>query len=179
MADVAELDREVADAAGCDEEWADLVDAVPAADLLAALRRTVRRIDNDLTRKKAEYDDALSVQLGREEYSLLKRDHARWRASAIFFKNLILARIELTKAVVAESNRQDQGSEFAMRWREITGRFARAVDDHRRASLDAEIKPEPHDVALWAVLDEALLEHGMPSLAARLGLVTVDTRGRT
>ncbi len=77
MAGLAALDDLVGDAAGSDPEWADLTDQWPAADLHAALKRVVRRVEADFTRKRAEFQDATAGRLDHEEFRLIRRDYAR------------------------------------------------------------------------------------------------------
>ncbi len=170
MADLAALDDLVGDAAGSDPEWADLTDQWPPADLHASLKRVVRRIEADFTRKRAEFQDATTGRLDPEEFRLIRRDYARWKSSAGFFKSLVLNRLEEVRLVLSEVNREATGSEFNVAWRDRVGRLVAAVAEHREASGLAGIRPESHDVELWDVLDGMVAERGMPSLLGRLGL---------
>lgn len=79
----------------------------------------------------------------------------RHRAGVLFVR--VNKRIAEVKPLVAEQNRLHNETQRADRAKALqlyVGELRHAIYLHRQASGNAGLDPEPHDLTLWAILDE-------------------------
>jgi hypothetical protein len=79
-------------------------------------------------------------------------DHQEWRRRALGFKSAVDRRLQVAKARQKALNRT-RSLEESQSARTVLRELALAVLRHQRESSEADIRPEPHDEALWRALD--------------------------
>lgn len=131
-----------------------------------------------MERRRREYDVDLEQARRRGDAAALKKvrdSYEEWRQGATSFRWLV-------QQVISEVNeaRQRIGVEAdrrsAIRHREKLRLLAGAVAEHQRASLAAGLIAEPHDMALWAVLDSLNVPHGADGVVTLRSLATGQPR---
>lgn len=103
---------------------------------------------------------------GKAEFFVAKGEYQEWRRRAIGYRRILGARLREAKAVLnhAQPYKSPGAAPNApnparkIRQLETVFKLAWAIHEHRERSLDEDIKPEPHDVALWAALEQIEVE---------------------
>lgn len=118
--------------------------------LIAAHARTERAI----TRKGAELSAIAAEcskddQLGNRKFLEAQAMHDEWSVRATNFNRTVGAALAEINDI-CELRAKDRG--YAQeQLRALLDRALTAIRDHKAASADAGIKPEPHDLVLWGV----------------------------
>lgn len=158
--------------------WEALVSAATVRRTHATLVAGLHRNADLMKRRSREYDVDLEQARRRGDAAALEKirdGYEEWRQGATSFRWLV-------QQVISEVNeaRQRIGVEAdrrsAIRHREKLRLLAGAVAEHQRASLAAGLVAEPHDIALWAVLDSLNVPHGADGVVTLRSLATGQSR---
>lgn len=158
--------------------WEALVSAATVRRTHATLVAGLHRNADLMKRRSREYDVDLEQARRRGDAAALEKirdGYEEWRQGATSFRWLV-------QQVISEVNeaRQRIGVEAdrrsAIRHREKLRLLAGAVAEHQRASLAAGLVAEPHDMALWAVLDSLNVPHGADGVVTLRSLATGQSR---
>lgn len=172
-----------------DELWEALLSpdsVIRVQDLLIAIQSDVNR---QLQTRKAELATArLESQASGEvlpEFLDLKAEYDDWRRRATGFRDMVSRRVRQAQAASRAAKRDRHRAHQASmtdEYKNAAAELTKAIWRHRQACLDADLKPEPHDVKLWEVLDVLTVERGQGRLSlaelVEYGFWTVEEQHR-
>jgi hypothetical protein len=112
---------------------------------------------------------------GKERYFAANGEYQEWRRRAIGYRRVLRARLRQAKEALGSAQPykapgaapNPANPTRRIRQLETVFRLAWAIHEHQQQSRAEDIKPEPHDLALWGALEEIEVE------ASSAGLVTV------
>lgn len=149
-------------------------DAQPLLWDLLTSRDVVRRTYNALTACYNDVCDQLAQRKaemaafqqecfntgpdGKQTYFAAIGEHEEWRSRALGYRRLLSARITETKGLLATAKPTPPNPNKRIRLMETVFNLGWAIREHRDASLDAGVVPEPHDEALWDALERIMVE---------------------
>lgn len=131
------------------------------ADLLRGVNLQVNTRREDLKTLQLK-----SVHGGQDDLAVFldaKAEFDQWKRRVNGYRSLAERRFRQANTAARSAKRTAHNRHQAKnqdRHRAVASRLAIAVLRHREESLDADIKPEPHDRDLWALLDELTVECG-------------------
>lgn len=133
-----------------------------------ALGATYSDVCSQLSERKSELDVFrhechTSGPDGKSRYFAAYSEYQAWKKRVTGYRRLLSTRIAETKsAAVAAHNARNYNCkpDPNRRKRQVSTVFELgwAIRNHQQASLDAEIKPEAHDIALWDALSTIEIE---------------------
>ena len=143
----------------------ELADLLELSDYATIVQREAFDLDPEVTAYLAADPErwcaALAATLTDIELQLMTRrnkerteDELRWRSSAAAVKTRLVARMRYAKPLRSQA-RSESSKQNAFTDRRT---LINAILDHRNTTLAADIDPEAHDLALWAVLDRLTVE---------------------
>jgi hypothetical protein len=162
------------------ELWDTLLHPLVVRRTFAFLNDRFRDVEDQLAERRAGIE-AIRQQChemgpdGKERYFAANGEYQEWRRRAIGYRRVLGARLRETKEALG-SARPHKAPGAApnpanptrrIRQLETVFRLAWAIHEHQQQSRAEDIKPEPHDLALWRALEEIEVE------ASSAGLVTV------
>lgn len=131
-----------------------------------ALLQIQEQTNRHITDRKAEITtlrlESMAVSdVPSLEYVQAKAEFDDWSRRAKAYRQLLNRRVRDVQSTEGKARRrahEDHQARNHDRSRAIATRLTLAIYQHRATSLALDIKPEPHDRELWALLDELTIE---------------------
>jgi hypothetical protein len=145
-----------------DDAWSDLLAAPVAQRTHDTLTVMLTQVEADLTSRAAELetfrqDCWARGRAGTDDWFAARAEHEDWRRRAVRAKQAILRRKRAAKEAAYAARTEEHHAQS--RYRTAVRQLAVAIAEHRRASAAGGFDPEPHDRALWQVLDQVEVPH--------------------
>lgn len=121
---------------------------------------------------------------GKAEYFAARGEYQEWRRRAIGYRRVLGARLRETKAVLFQAERlptkgtkpKPSNPRRRIRQMETVFRLAWAIHEHQQHSQREDIRPEPHDLDLWQVLETTLVETSDGQLTVEAFLADISSK---
>lgn len=141
-----------------DDAWPDLLASPVAQRTHDTLTAMLTEVDAELTSKAADMevlrqDCWVRGAAGKRDWFAAQAEYQDWRRRAIRAKQAITRRKRAAKEAARTARVEEASSRD--RYRTAVRQLAVAVAVHQQVSARDGFDPEPHDQALWRVLEEA------------------------
>ena len=92
---------------------------------------------------------------GRQDYFAARGEYQAWKSRTLGYKRLLEVRMSEAKAAGVAAYKATHGKGEARKQSAVSAvvELGRAIVRHRRASREADIRPELHDEELWQALE--------------------------
>lgn len=140
-----------------DDAWPDLLAPPVAQRTHDTLTAMLTEVDAELTSKTADLEQFRQEcwargQDGKRDWFTAQAEYQDWRRRAIRAKQSVTRRKRAAKEAARTARVEEASSRD--RYRTAVRRLAVAVAVHQQVSARDGFDPEPHDQALWRVLEE-------------------------
>jgi hypothetical protein len=153
------------------ELWDILLHPLVARRTFTFLNNRFRDVEDQLAERRAGMESLQQECFsfgpdGKQAYFAAKGEHEEWRRRALGYRRVLGARLREAKAVlyraehlpVKRTKPNPPNPARKIRQMDTVFRLAWAIHEHQQRSHGEDIRPEPHDVALWEALNEIEVE---------------------